>query len=140
MLQLPPPLKISTRPTTSLPFIHPSPLIPLGISVEPQSSCLKDKKKGEGDFVVKELFVQDVLRNNYLLHVLGKESPVLLLPRSSVDISICSKLRVGCQQQNVNPGFSINVCNSKGMNFSKGFVYDVGYCPCQYNRVLDAGI
>ncbi|KAL5076484.1 hypothetical protein RYX36_015468 [Vicia faba] len=98
--------------------------IPGGISAEPRSSRLKDKKKGEGDSVVKELFVQDVLRNNDLLHVLGKESPVVLLPRSSVDISICSKLRVGCQQQKVNPEFSINVCNSKGMNSSKGFVSD----------------
>lgn len=98
--------------------------IPGGISAEPRSSRLKDKKKGEGDSVVKELFVQDVLRNNDLLHVLGKESSVVLLPRSSVDISICSKLRVGCQQQKVNPGFSINVCNSKGMNSSKGFVSD----------------
>ncbi|XP_058787753.1 lysine-specific demethylase REF6-like isoform X1 [Vicia villosa] len=98
--------------------------IPGGISAEPRSSRLKDKKKGEGDSVVKELFVQDVLRNNDLLHVLGKESSVVLLPRSSVDISICSKLRVGCQQQKVNPEFSINVCNSKGMNSSKGFVSD----------------
>jgi hypothetical protein len=65
-----------------------------------------------------------VLRNNDLLHVLGKESSVVLLPRSSVDISICSKLRVGCQQQKVIPGFSINVCNSEGMNSSKGFVSD----------------
>ncbi|CAJ2644473.1 unnamed protein product [Trifolium pratense] len=98
--------------------------VPGGISAGPRSSRLKDKKKGEGDSVVKELFVQDVLRNNDLLHVLGKESSVVLLPRSSVDISICSKLRVGCRQQKVNPGFSINVCNSEGMNSSKGFVSD----------------
>ncbi|XP_012571748.1 uncharacterized protein [Cicer arietinum] len=98
--------------------------VPGGISVKPRSSRLKDKKKGEGEAVIKELFVQDVLQNNDLLHVLGKEASVVLLPRSSVDIPICSKLRVGSQRVKVNPGFSINVCNSEGMNSSKGFVSD----------------
>ncbi|KAG5049947.1 hypothetical protein JHK85_011050 [Glycine max] len=91
--------------------------IPAGISAEPRSSRLKDKKKGEGETVIKELFVQDVLQNNDLLHFLGQGSAVVLLPRSSVDISVCSKLRVGSQQ-------SINVSNSEGMHSSKGFVSD----------------
>ncbi|RDY11756.1 Lysine-specific demethylase REF6, partial [Mucuna pruriens] len=91
--------------------------IPVGISAEPRSSRLKDKKKGEGETVIKELFVQDVLQNNDLLHILGKGSAVVLLPRSSVDISVCSKLRVGSQQ-------SINVSNSEGLHSSKGFVSD----------------
>ncbi|XP_027339020.1 lysine-specific demethylase JMJ705-like isoform X2 [Abrus precatorius] len=91
--------------------------IPTSINAEPRSSRLKDKKKGEGETVIKELFVQDVLQSNDLLHILGKESAVVLLPRSSVDISVCSKLRVGSQQ-------SINVSNSEGMNSSKGFVSD----------------
>ncbi|CAJ1975005.1 unnamed protein product [Sphenostylis stenocarpa] len=91
--------------------------IPASINAEPRSSRLKDKKKGEGDTVIKELFVQDVLQNNDLLHILGKGSAVVLLPRSSVDISVCSKLRVGFQQ-------SINVSNSEGMHSSKGFVSD----------------
>ncbi|KAL3015618.1 hypothetical protein AAZX31_06G166100 [Glycine max] len=90
--------------------------IPVSISAEPRSSRLKDKK-GEGETVTKELFVQDVLQNNDLLHILGKGSDVVLLPRSSVDISVCSKLRVGSQQ-------SINVRNSEGMHSSKGFVSD----------------
>ncbi|XP_027339022.1 lysine-specific demethylase JMJ705-like isoform X2 [Abrus precatorius] len=91
--------------------------IPASIGTEPRSSRLKDKKKGEGETVIKELFVQDVLQNNDLLHILGKESAVVLLPRSSVDISVCSKLRVGSQQ-------SINVSNSEELNSSKGFVSD----------------
>lgn len=91
--------------------------IPAGISAEPRSSRLKDKKKGEGETVIKELFVQDVLQNNDLLHILGKGSDVVLLPRSSVDISVCSKLRVGSKQ-------SINVSNSEGMHSSKSFVSD----------------
>lgn len=98
--------------------------IPGGISAAPRSSRLKDKKKGEGEAVIKELFVQDVLQNNDLLHVLGNESSVVLLPRNSVDISSCSKLRVGCRPPKVNPGFSFDVCNSEGLSSSKGFVSD----------------
>ncbi|KAJ7956116.1 Lysine-specific demethylase REF6 [Quillaja saponaria] len=98
--------------------------IPVGISAEPRSSRLKDKKKGEGDTVVKKLFVQNVVNNNDLLHILGKGSSIVLLPRSSSDISVCSKLRVGSQLK-VNPGYSLGLCNSKeGMNLSKGLVTD----------------
>ncbi|KAJ1413253.1 Zinc finger C2H2-type [Sesbania bispinosa] len=98
--------------------------IPGGMSTEPRSSRLKDKRKGVGETVIKELFVQDVLRNNDLLHVLGKGSAIVLLPRSSSDISVCSKLRVGSQQLKVNTEFSLNECNSEGMNSSKGFISD----------------
>ncbi|KAI4336265.1 hypothetical protein L6164_014811 [Bauhinia variegata] len=98
--------------------------IPGGISSEPRSSRLKDKRKGEGETVIKELFVQDVLHNNDLLHVLGKGSSIVLLPRSSSDISVCSKLRVGSQQLKVNPGFALNSCTSEGINSSKSFVSD----------------
>lgn len=105
-------------------FMFSSHRNPGEISAEPRSSRLKDKKKGEGEAVIKELFVQDVLQNNDILHALGKESPVVLLPRCSVDISVCSKLRVGCQQLKVNPGFSVNVGISEGMNSSKDFVSD----------------
>ena len=71
--------------------------MPMGNSAGPRSSRLKDKKKGEGETVVKELFVQNVVQNNELLHILGKGSSIVLLPRSSLDISVCSKLRVGSQ-------------------------------------------
>lgn len=98
--------------------------IPGGISAEPRSSRLKDKRRSEGETVIKELFVQDVLQNNDLLHGLGKGSAIVLLPRSSSDISVCSKLRVGSQQLKVNPGYSLSACNSGGTNSSKGFVSD----------------
>ena len=71
--------------------------MPMGNGAGPRSSRLKDKKKGEGETVVKELFVQNVVQNNELLHILGKGSSIVLLPRSSSDISVCSKLRVGSQ-------------------------------------------
>ena len=104
--------------------------IPGGISAEPRSSRLKDKRKGEGETIIKELFVRDVLQNNDLLHVLGKGSAIVLLPRSSSDFSVCSKLRVGSQQLKVSPEFSLNACNSEGMNSSKGFASD----DLVYNR------
>ncbi|KAI9087643.1 hypothetical protein K1719_030513 [Acacia pycnantha] len=98
--------------------------IPGGISAKPRSSRLKDKRKSEGETVIKELFVQDVLQNNGLLHVLGKGSTIVLLPRNSSDISVCSKLRVGSQQMRVNHGYSPSAFNSEGVNPSKGFVSD----------------
>ncbi|KAI4343664.1 hypothetical protein L6164_010986 [Bauhinia variegata] len=97
---------------------------PGGICSEPRSSRLKDKRKVEGETVIKELFVQDVIQNNDLLHLLGKESSIVLLPRSSSDISVCSKLRVGSQQLKVTPGFTLNACTSEGINSSKGFISD----------------
>ncbi|PON45651.1 TFIIH C1-like domain containing protein [Parasponia andersonii] len=93
--------------------------IPVSISAEPRSSRLKDKKKGEGETVVKELFVQNVLQNNDLLHVLGKGSPIVLLPRSSSDISLCSKLRVGSQLR-LNASFPLGSCNSREEMKSSG--------------------
>ncbi|XP_061366546.1 lysine-specific demethylase JMJ705-like [Gastrolobium bilobum] len=98
--------------------------IPGGISAKPRSSRLKDKRKVEGETVIKELFVQDVLQNNDLLHELSKGSAVVLLPQSSSDFSVCSKLRVGSRQLKVNPEFSLNACNSEGTNSSKGFISD----------------
>ncbi|MED6124164.1 hypothetical protein PIB30_056575, partial [Stylosanthes scabra] len=98
--------------------------IPESISAEPRSSRLKDKKRGEGETVIKELFVQDVSQNNDLLHALSKESAIILLPRSSFDISLSSKLRYGSKQLKVNSRFSLSACNSGEMNSSKGFVSD----------------
>jgi hypothetical protein len=85
--------------------------IPASISAEPRSSRLKDKKKGEGETVVKELFVQNVVQNNDLLHILGNGSSVVLLPQSSFDISVCSKLRVGSQLR-VNTSLASGLCSS----------------------------
>ncbi|CAK8562929.1 unnamed protein product [Lathyrus sativus] len=98
--------------------------IPEDISVGPRSSRLKDKKKGVGQTVIKELFAQDVLQNNDLLHALGKGSSVVLLPRSSSDFSVYSKLRLGSQQLKVNSDISLSLCNSEGTNSSKKFISD----------------
>ncbi|OWM90566.1 lysine-specific demethylase REF6 isoform X2 [Punica granatum] len=69
--------------------------VPNGIHTGPRSSRLKDKKKGEGESMIKEQFVRDVKQNNELLHVLGKGSSVVLLPQNAADVSVCSNLRIG---------------------------------------------
>lgn len=102
-------------------FPFPPCRMPMGNSAGPRSSRLKDKKKGEGETVVKELFAQNVVQNNELLHVLGKGSSIVLLPRSSSDISVCSKLRVGSQLR-VNPTLTPGLCSSKEVNQGIGQV------------------
>ncbi|KAH8486797.1 hypothetical protein H0E87_025702 [Populus deltoides] len=84
--------------------------IPVNISAKPRSSRLKDKQKGEGEMLVKEQFVKNMIQNNDLLHILGKGSSVVLLPRGSSDISVCSKLRVGSQLRD-NP--TLGLCSQK---------------------------
>ncbi|WCJ36194.1 Lysine-specific demethylase REF6 [Euphorbia peplus] len=86
--------------------------IPVSIGTKPRSSRLKDKQKGEGDTLVKQVFVENVVHNNDLLHKLGKRSSVVLLPRNSSDISVCSNLRIGSQLR-VNP--SPGLCRNKGI-------------------------
>ncbi|XP_042496130.1 lysine-specific demethylase REF6-like [Macadamia integrifolia] len=74
--------------------------VPMGVATEPRSSRLKDKKRGEGEMMVKELFVQNVIENNDLLNVLlGKGSSCVLIPHNSSNISVCSNLRVGSQMR-----------------------------------------
>ncbi|KAJ8751992.1 hypothetical protein K2173_001018 [Erythroxylum novogranatense] len=78
----------------------------VSINLKPRSSRLKDKQKGEGETLVKELFAKNVIQNNELLHILGKGSSVVLLPQTASDISVCSKLRVGSQLR-LNPSFGL---------------------------------
>ncbi|XP_022729420.1 lysine-specific demethylase REF6-like [Durio zibethinus] len=86
--------------------------VPMSISAKPKSSRLKDKKKSEGETLVKELFVQNIRQNNDLLHILGKGSSVVLLPKSSSDISLCSDLRAASQLR-INHRMSLDFCNYK---------------------------
>ncbi|KAK8482839.1 hypothetical protein V6N11_034464 [Hibiscus sabdariffa] len=86
--------------------------IPMNISAKPKSSRLKDKKKSEGENLVKELFVQDLIQNNKLLHILGKGSAVVPLPKSSFDISLCSDSPVASQLR-INPRMSLGLFNYK---------------------------
>lgn len=81
----------------------------MNIGAKPKSSRLKDKKKSEGETLVKELFVQDLIQNNDLLHILGKGSSVVLLPKSSTNISLCSESRVASRLR-INPKMSLGLC------------------------------
>ena len=77
--------------------------VPRGVRMEPRSSRLKDKKKGEGEMLVKDLFVQDVMQNNDLLYMLAEGSSVVILPQNSVVSSFSSNSKAGSQSQ-VQPG------------------------------------
>ncbi|KAL5991233.1 hypothetical protein ACLOJK_012140 [Asimina triloba] len=72
--------------------------IPASISNEPRSSRLKGKKRSEGEIIVKELFVRNVIANNRLLNtLLEKGSSCILLPQDSSDVSLSRNARVGSQ-------------------------------------------
>ncbi|XP_071742532.1 lysine-specific demethylase JMJ705 [Rutidosis leptorrhynchoides] len=58
---------------------------PTSIKPEPRSSRLKDKLKVEGDALVKRCFVQDIMQNNHLFHILGKGSSIVVLPEEYLD-------------------------------------------------------
>ncbi|KNA05929.1 hypothetical protein SOVF_185680 [Spinacia oleracea] len=84
----------------------------IGNSAEPRSSRLKDKKKGEGEMLVKQMFVQDVIQNNELLYTLGQGSEVVLLPHNSSEIFVWSNLRVGSKYK-VKPGLPFSLYSSE---------------------------
>ncbi|KAK6123676.1 hypothetical protein DH2020_042584 [Rehmannia glutinosa] len=71
--------------------------VPKSIATEPRSSRLKDRKKGEGETLIKELFFKDMMQNNDTLHTLGKGSSIVLLPQNSLSRSICSNTPSGFQ-------------------------------------------
>lgn len=88
--------------------------VPVSIRPEPRSSRLKDKKKGEGETLVKQLFVQDVMLNNDLLQILGKGSPIALLPQSALDKSVSSNLYVGSHYKlKPRPSFGLRTQNDE---------------------------
>ncbi|KAF5202795.1 Lysine-specific demethylase ref6 [Thalictrum thalictroides] len=86
--------------------------MPMTIGDEPRSSRLKDKKKGEGEAMVKEFFVQSVMQNNDLLHVLSSHgSSCVLMPRNSAEISIYLNRRIGIQKK-VKRRMSLGLCSN----------------------------
>ncbi|KAL9264700.1 Lysine-specific demethylase REF6-like protein, partial [Drosera capensis] len=88
----------------------------VGANSGSRSSRLKDRKKGEGETLVKQLFLEDVVQNNDLLHTLGKDSTVVLLPPNSLErfsgsnsciVSKCNpkQLSFNCSKEDVKvPG------------------------------------
>ncbi|XP_058093821.1 lysine-specific demethylase REF6 [Magnolia sinica] len=113
--------------------------IPMSISSEPRSSRLKDKKRSEGEIMVKELFVKNVIQNNELLHILlEKGSSCIILPQNSSDVSLSSNARVGSQIK-VKPRLSLGLCSpeeameaSKNL-FSEDIMLDMNTEPGHLN-------
>ncbi|XP_073022179.1 lysine-specific demethylase REF6-like [Primulina eburnea] len=62
--------------------------VPKNIANKPRSSRLKEKNKDEGEMLIKELFCQDMMHNNSLLHSLGKGSSIVVLPQNSLNLSV----------------------------------------------------
>lgn len=98
-------------PAAKFTLIFLLPRVPMTMVPEPRSSRLKDKKKGEGETLIKELFFQDVIQNIELLNTLGKGSPIVLLPRDSINNSIQTKLRAGYLTK-ANSELSLGLCSS----------------------------
>lgn len=77
--------------------------------------------------LIKELFFQDMMQNNDMLHVLGKGSPVVLLPKNSLSRSICSDTPAGSQSTTKSRLFP-SLCNPdlgmKSYNARDEFVPD----------------
>ncbi|TKW18356.1 hypothetical protein SEVIR_5G426200v4 [Setaria viridis] len=66
---------------------------PSGGAMEPRSSRLKEKKKGEGEQLVKKIFVRNVIEDNKLLnHFLSDGSSCIILPTSPNNGSALSTL------------------------------------------------
>ncbi|OVA20517.1 JmjC domain [Macleaya cordata] len=99
--------------------------VPMSISNEPRSSRLKDKKRGEGQTMIKELFVQNMMQNNDQLHFLFEQgASCVLLPKDSSEMSLCSNLRVGSQAK-VKPRLSLGLrSNRDALEASKVLVSD----------------
>ncbi|XP_031475379.1 lysine-specific demethylase REF6 [Nymphaea colorata] len=87
--------------------------IPASIPVEPRSLRLKDKKRGEGESMIRELFVQNVIQTNELLQVLcTKGSACFLLPPKNSESSFRSAL-YGKPKGKSKSRLSIGLCSPK---------------------------
>lgn len=104
-------------------FFYRTPLI--GVS-EPRSSRLKDKLKGEGEVMVKEIFVQNVIETNDLLSILlSKGSSCIVLPqKNTFDSPLYSNSRARSQLK-MKPRLSLGLCSrEEALEASKTFPSD----------------
>ncbi|KAM0926128.1 hypothetical protein ACQ4PT_003937 [Festuca glaucescens] len=80
--------------------------------MEPRSSRLKEKKKGEGGQLVKKLFVQNVIQDNELLScLLNDGSSCIVLPITAHDGPVLSAL-LSRYQLRPKSNLSDNLCSS----------------------------
>ncbi|WOL17929.1 lysine-specific demethylase REF6-like [Canna indica] len=87
--------------------------IPISYGSEPRSSRLKRKMKGEGEAMIKNSFVQNVIQNNHLLSILlEKGSSCVVLPPNAPESSSCSNLLVRPQLK-VRPRLPLGLCSHR---------------------------
>ncbi|XP_006645195.1 lysine-specific demethylase JMJ705-like [Oryza brachyantha] len=76
-----------------------------------RSSRLKDKKKCEGEQLVKRMFIQNVIEDNKLLsHLLNDGSSCIILPSNAYGGPVFSALHSKYQSK-LNSGISHDLCN-----------------------------
>ncbi|CAA6659633.1 unnamed protein product [Spirodela intermedia] len=82
-------------------------------SSEPRSYRLKDRMKSEGEQMIKEQFVENVLETNWRLHdLLDRGSSCIVLPHNAFDISLAPYSRV-ISQIKVKPRLSLSFYNQE---------------------------
>ncbi|KAJ6799817.1 lysine-specific demethylase JMJ705 [Iris pallida] len=81
------------------------------VGSEPRSSRLKDKMRGEGEAMIKDIFVQNVIETNALLSILhDKGSSCIVLPRNAPDSPLCSN-SFGRSHLKIKPRLSLGLCS-----------------------------
>lgn len=111
--------------------------------MEPRSSRLKDKKKGEGELLVKDLFVQDVMQNNNLLHMLTEGSSVVILPANS--LGTCANLKSGPEFQSrfsgvCSPDLAMKTTDALGLSSQVKSVKGEGARASWGDRLSEQGL
>ncbi|KAL5227805.1 hypothetical protein ABZP36_016070 [Zizania latifolia] len=91
-------------------------------ALEPRSSRLKEKKKCEGEQLVKKVFIQNVIQDNELLsHLLNDGSSCIILPTNAHDGPVLSALRSKSQSK-VNSKVSDGQCSSEEAPDASGYL------------------
>ncbi|KAG8078804.1 hypothetical protein GUJ93_ZPchr0007g5437 [Zizania palustris] len=81
--------------------------------LEPRSSRLKEKKKCEGEQLVKKMFIRNVIEDNELLsHFLNDGSSCIVLPTNAHDSPVLSAL-CSRSQSKANSRVSDDLCSSE---------------------------
>ncbi|CAM0884225.1 unnamed protein product [Alopecurus aequalis] len=88
--------------------------------MEPRSSRLKERKKGEGGQLVKKLFVQNVIQDNELLScLLNDGSSCIILPLTAHDGPVLSALRSRSQLRSKSSLSDDLYCSGKTLDASR---------------------
>ncbi|XP_074381751.1 lysine-specific demethylase JMJ705-like isoform X2 [Apium graveolens] len=104
------------------------------MSVEPRNSRLEERKKGDGEYLVKELFVQDVVHNTNLLHKLAKGSAVVLLPHNFIEGKFPKS-----RDSNTIPLYSKNIDFSFKTTSKQQKIFTEENVPARCERSADTG-